>query len=131
MNNNIKETPLRVVSQKGMTALLAMFATMTVNQDGAELYFKEIKKGECPSIHGPNFEVKEFYPEGLYLFINAAKSDYAYSYLQDFIGFVGNYMTSDDPEEVDDDELITYEFRLTDKIDETTHKLIELTPLDE
>ena len=90
MNNNIKETPLRVVSQKGMAALLAMFATMATNQDGVELYFKEIKKGECPSIHGPNFEVKEYYPEGLYLFINAAKSDYAYSYLQDFIGFVGN-----------------------------------------
>lgn len=131
MDNNIKETPLRVVSQKGMAALLAMFATMTVMQDGAELYFKEIKKGEKPSIHGPNFEVKEYYPEGLYLFINAAKSDYAYSYLQDFIGFVGNYMTSDDPEEVDDDEFITYEFRLTDKIDETTHKLVKLTPLDE
>lgn len=37
-------------------------------------------------------------------------------------------MTSDDPEEVDDDELITYEFRLTDKVDETTHKLVKLTP---
>ena len=131
MNNNIKETPLRVVSQKGMTALLAMFATMTVMQDGAELYFKEIKKGECPSVHGPNFEVKEFYPEGLYLFVNTTKSDDTYGYLKDFIEFVGNYMTSDDPEEVDDDELITYVFRLTDKIDETTHKLIELTPLDE
>ena len=123
MNNNIKETPLRVVSQKGMVALLAMLALMTVNQDGAQLYFKEIKKGEKPSIHGPNFEVKEFYPEGLYLFVNTTKSDDTYEYLQDFIEFVGNYMTSDDPEEVDDDELITYEFRLTDKIDETTHKL--------
>ena len=131
MNNNIKETPLRVVSQKGMVALLAMFATMTVNQDGAELYFKEIKKGEKPSIHGPNFEIKEYYPEGLYLFVNTTKSDDTYEYLQDFIEFVGNYMTSDSPEEVDDDEFITYEFRLTDKIDETTHKLIELTPLDE
>ena len=90
-----------------------------------------IKKGECPSVTGPNFEVKEFYPEGLYLFVNTTKSDDTYGYLQDFIGFVGNYMTSDDPEEVDDDELITYEFRLTDKLDETTHKLVKLTPLDE
>ena len=128
MDNIIKETPLRVVSQKGMTALLAMFATMTVMQDGAELYFKEIKKGECPSVHGPNFEVKEFYPEGLYLFVNTTKLDDTYEYLQDFIEYVGNYMTSDDPEEVDDDELITYEFRLTDKVDETTHKLVKLTP---
>jgi len=131
MDNNIKETPLRIVSQKGMTALLAMFATMTVNEDGVQLYFKEIKKGEKPSIHGPNFEVKEFYPEGLYLFINTTKSDDSYGYLQDFIEYVGNYMTSDDPEEVDDDEFITYEFRLTDKVDETTHKLVKLTPLDE
>lgn len=123
MDNNITETHLRVVSQKGMIALLAMLATMAVNEDGAQLYFKEIKKGEKPSIHGPNFEVKEYYPEGLYLFVNTTKSDSAYGYLQDFIEFVGNYMTSDDPEEVDDDEFITYEFRLTDKIDETTHKL--------
>ena len=123
MDKNIKKTPLRVVSQKGMTALLAMLATMAVNEDCSQLYFKEIKKGEKPSVHGPNFEVKEFYPEGLYLFVNTTKSDSAYEYLQDFIEYVGNYMTSDDPEEVDDDELITYEFRLTDKIDETTHKL--------
>ena len=27
--------------------------------------------------------------------------------------------------------LPTYAFRLTDKIDETTHKLVKLTPLDE
>lgn len=128
MNNNIKETPLRVVSQKGMVALLAMFATMTVMQDGAELYFKEIKKGEWPSIHGPNFEVKEFYPEGLYLFVNTTKSYDTYGYLKDFIEYVGNYMISDDPEEIDDDELITYVFRLTDKVDETTHKLVKFTP---
>lgn len=128
---NIKETPLRMVSQKGMVALLTMFATMTVMQDGAELHFEERKKGEVPSVHDENFEVKEYYPEGLYLVIKTTKEDDTFGYLEDFLGSVGNYMTSDDPDDLDDDEYIEYEFRLTDKIDEATHKLTALTPPDE
>lgn len=128
---NIVETPLRVVSHKGMVGLLAMFATMTAMGDDVELHFEERKKGEVPSVHGPNFEVKEYYPEGLYLVVSMAKEDNAYGYIENFIEFVGNYMSSDDPEEVDDDEAITYEFRLTDKLDEMTRELVKLTPPDE
>lgn len=131
MDNNIVETQLNVVTQQGFVALLAMFATMTVMQDGAELHFEERKKGEVPSVHDENFEVKEYYPEGLYLVIKTTKEDDTFGYLEDFLGSVGNYMTSDDPDDLDDDEYIEYEFRLTDKIDEATHKLTALTPPDE
>lgn len=130
-SNDIVETPLNVVTQQGYVALLAMFATMAYNEDEAELYFKEVKKGEVPSIYGADFEVKEYYPEGLYLVVQTTKEARTFDYLQDFLGFVGNYMSSDDPDDVEDDVYITYDFRLTDKLDETTHKLAELTPSDE
>lgn len=71
------------------------------------------------------------YFTGLYLVVSTTKEDNAYGYIENFIEFVGNYMSSDDPEEVDDDEAITYEFRLTDKLDETTRNLVKLTPPDE